>query len=118
MIAALPPEGPWTTPAALAKALRIAVSAENGDALQACCDAAAMEIVDAIDPPDLAALPGPTDPLCGRVNLLRAVEWWKANDAAFGIIGFADTGALHTPRDGFARHASTLMPHKQGFGVA
>jgi hypothetical protein len=118
MTAALPPAGAWATPAELAAALRIAVTDANGAALAACCDAAAIEIVDAIDAADLADLPGPTDALCGRVNLLRAVEWWKANDAAFGLIGMGDTGALRVPRDAFARHASMLLPHKRRFGVA
>ena len=52
------------------------------------------------------------------MNVLRGVEWWKANDAAFGVIGFDDTGALQAPRDGFARHAATLNPLKQQWGVA
>jgi hypothetical protein len=118
MAARTPPAGAWATPAELGAALRVAVTAANTAGLAACCDAAALEIVDAIDPADLADLPGPDDPLCGRVNLLRAVEWYKANDAAFGLIGVSDTGVLRVPRDAFARHASMLMPHKQRFGVA
>jgi hypothetical protein len=58
------------------------------------------------------------EPLANRVNVLRGVEWWKANDAAFGILGSTDTGALHTPRDGFARHARVLLPLKQQWGLA
>ena len=53
-----------------------------------------------------------------RVNILRGVEWWKANDAAFGVIGFDETGALQAPRDTFARHGRALVPLKQQFGVA
>jgi hypothetical protein len=56
--------------------------------------------------------------LANRVNIVRGVEWYKANDAAFGVIGFNDTGTLTAPRDGFNRHAFTLTPLKQGFGVA
>jgi hypothetical protein len=56
--------------------------------------------------------------LANRVNILRAVEWWKANDAAFGVIGFDETGALQAPRDGFNRHAYTLTPLKRQWGVA
>jgi hypothetical protein len=118
MPAALPPAGAWTTPEALAAALRTAVTDTNRDALQACCDAAALEIVDAIDAPDPASLPAVDDPLCQRVNLLRSLEFWKSNDAIWGVAGFAETGVVRTPRDGFARHALVLMPHKQGFGVA
>jgi hypothetical protein len=56
--------------------------------------------------------------LANRVNVLRGVEWYKANDAAFGVIGFDQTGALQAPRDGFNRHAYTLTPLKQQWGVA
>jgi len=100
----------------LAGALRIAVTATNTDGLQACLDAAAVEIdhtisaVEGSDPID--------SPLVNRVNILRGVEWWKANDAAFGVIGYDETGALQAPRNGFRRHAATLIPLKEQWGVA
>lgn len=56
--------------------------------------------------------------LANRVNVLRGVEWWKANDAAFGIIGFDQVGAVRAPRDSFARHGATLVPLKQQWGIA
>lgn len=56
--------------------------------------------------------------LVNRVNILRGVEWAKANDAAFGVIGFDQTGALTAPRDGFNRHAYTLTPLKVHWGFA
>lgn len=56
--------------------------------------------------------------LANRVNVLRGVEWYKAQDAAFGVIGFDQTGALQAPRDGFNRHAFTLTPLKQAWGIA
>jgi len=59
----------------------------------------------------------PADPLANRVNILRGVEWFKANDAAFGVIGVSDTGTLQAPRNTFRRHAIALLPHKQLFGV-
>jgi hypothetical protein len=102
----------------LAQALRIAVTAANSDMLTACCEAAAQEIDQAIassDPPDYTVT---ASPLVNRVNVLRGVEWFKANDAAFGVIGYDQTGAVRTPRNGFARHALTLVPVKQRFGVA
>ena len=105
----------------LAAALRITATAANTDQLQVCLEAAAVEINDALDPspdsppPDYAA---PWDPLVNRVNVLRGVEWWKANDAAFGVLGFDQTGAVRTPRNSFSRHALTLLPLKQQFGVA
>ena len=99
----------------LAAALRIAVTAANQTSLQACLDAAAIEIdaaIDRVDPVD------PEDPLLNRVNLLRGVEWFKSQDAAFGVIGMADTGALTAPRDRFGSHRIALIPRKQQFGIA
>lgn len=103
----------------LAAALRVSAAAVSLSALAACLDAAAAEIDAAIDRVD-PAVPLTSDQLAlvNRVNLVRAVEWWKANDAAFGVIGFADTGALQAPRNGFNRHRSALRPLKQQHGVA
>lgn len=99
----------------LAAALRITVTATNQAGLQACLDAAAVEIdaaIDRVDPVD------PDDALLNRVNLLRGVEWFKGQDAAFGVIGMAETGALRAPQNAFARHYLALIPRKQQFGVA
>jgi hypothetical protein len=104
----------YATISELAAALRITVTAANQDTLQACLDAAASEIdntTDRLEPFDAA------DPLANRVNLLRGVEWYKANDAAFGVIGVSDTGTLQAPRNTFRRHAATLLPLKQQWGV-
>jgi hypothetical protein len=99
----------------LAAALRIAVTAANGAGLQACLDAAAIEIDDTVDRID----PIPDgDPLANRVNVLRGVEWFKANDAAFGVIGISDTGTLQAPRNTMRRHEIELLPLKQQFGIA
>jgi hypothetical protein len=105
----------YATVEELAAALRVRVTAETTATLQACLDAAAVEIdhyIDAVEPT------APDDVLANRVNVLRGVEWWKANDAAFGVIGFDQTGALQAPRDGFARHGRALVPLKQQWGVA
>jgi hypothetical protein len=103
----------------LADALRVAVTAANTATLTACCEAAAIEIDDAVDSPDPPDYTGPPwNPLLNRVNVLRGVEWWKANDAAFGVIGYDQTGAIRTPRNGFARHSMALMPLRAQFGVA
>jgi hypothetical protein len=56
--------------------------------------------------------------LANRVNLVRGVEWWKSNDAAFGVIGFDQVGSLQAPRDSFMRHQKELIPLKARFGVA
>jgi hypothetical protein len=104
----------YATVEELAAALRVTVTPANQAGLQACLVAAAVEIdaaVDTVDPID------PDDPLANRVNILRGVEWYKSNDAAFGVIGTADTGALTAPKSGFARHQATLIPLEQQFGV-
>lgn len=105
----------YATTDELAAALNVKLTTANEPQLQACLDAAAQEIdadVDRIDPiPD-------GDPLANRVNLVRAVEWWKSNAAAFGVIGFDQTGALQAPRDGFNRHVYALTPLKQQWGIA
>ena len=108
----------YATVEELAGALRVRVTAENTAQLQACLDAAADEIdhTVAVDPLD-GANPATDSALANRVNILRGVEWWKANDAAFGVIGFDDTGALQAPRNTFRRHAAALIPIKQRWGV-
>lgn len=101
----------------LAAALRIRVTAENTAALQRALDAAAEEIDHHVARD--ADNPIPTDdPLAASVNVSRGVEWFKAQDAVFGVVGFSDTGALQAPRDTFARHGRELVPLKQHFGVA
>lgn len=115
----------YATKDELAAALRVRVTEENQPALDACLDAAASEIdhdVDWREPVPEGELPYPEGDnrlaLLNRVNVARAVEWWKTNDAAFGVIGYSDTGALTAPRDGFSRHAMALTPCKQRWGVA
>ena len=105
----------YATVAELAQALRVIAGPGNTPVLQACLDAAAEEIDHAVD--RLEPIPE-GDALANRVNVLRAVEWFKANDAAFGVIGYAETGALQAPRDGFARHVYALTPLRQKWGVA
>jgi hypothetical protein len=56
--------------------------------------------------------------LAKQVNILRGVEWFKSQDAAWGVIGFDETGALQAPRDGFNRHAYALTPLKKQWGIA
>ena len=101
----------------LAAALRIRVTPENTATLQACLDSAAAEIDHDVDRFADEPIP-PGNALANRVNILRGVEWWKAQDAAFGVIGFDQTGVLTSPRDGFNRHAYTLTPLKQQWGIA
>jgi hypothetical protein len=111
----------YATVAELAAALRITVTPANQNVLQSCLDAAAIEINDAVDwLPEVQQLivsEDPPNPLLNRTNILRGVEWWKANDAAFGVIGVSETGSLQAPRNTMRRHAITLLPFKQRWGV-
>lgn len=109
--------GAYATVEELAAALRIRVNAENTPTLEACLSAAAAEIDHEIDRVDVVE-DAVQLALANRVNVLRAVEWFKSQDAAFGVIGFDQSGVLTSPRDGFARHAYTLTPLKQQWGIA
>lgn len=106
----------YATVAELSVALRVPVTPENEPVMQRCLDAAALEIDDAICRTSDDPL-APDDPLAHSVNLMRGVEWWKANDAAFGWLGAGDE-ALRLPRSTFARHAVTLTPLRHRWGVA
>ena len=113
----------YATVEELAAALRLTVTSANTDGLQRCLDVAAREIdntADRVPPavPPAAPWSGDDLALAKSVNILRGVEWWKANDAAWGVLGFADTGALRLPRATFARHAATLLPLKEQWGLA
>ena len=107
--------GSYATAAELADALHTRVTPTNEPTLQSCVDAASQEADHWLDT-DVPQTHTPA--LLHVVVLARAVEWAKANDAAFGIIGYADIGALRAPRDGFGRHASALLPMKVGWGIA
>ena len=96
----------------LAYELNIKVTTANQAKLQACLDAAAIELdasMDRVDPID------PGDPLVNRANVLRAFQWYKAQDAAFGSIGAAVTGQLRAPTSTF--NPTLVRARKQLFGV-
>lgn len=107
----------YATKEELAGALGISATPANSEALQACVDAAAIEIDHFVDRDTDNPL-APDNPLANRVNVVRGVEWWKANAAAFGVIGFDQVGSLQAPRDSFLRHQKDLVPIRQKFGVA
>lgn len=100
----------------LAEALRIRVTPANTALLTACLEAAAGEIdhfCDRVDP-----MPVPTPAEINRTNVNRGVEWFKANDVAFGAGGFEQTGLLKAPGDDFERHTSGIIHYKQQWAVA
>lgn len=114
----------YTTVDDLAGKLKVRVTPENTPALQACIDAAAEEIDHHVDRPADSPL-DTADPLAGQVNLARAVEWWKAADAAFGSMGMADTGNLRVTSAQalrflapFTKHALDLTPLRAQWGVS
>ena len=102
----------------LGDALRVQVTAKNSDRLASCLDAAASEIDHALDRPAGALPYDPIPPLLRQVNIARAVEWYKASDAAFGVLGFADVGTAQVRVDSFARHVAALTPLVEQFGLA
>lgn len=114
----------YAEPEELATALRIGPPAgppltpDHTEVLQACLDAAAVEIDHELDRRELEPLPDPTPALVSRVNINRAVEWYKAPDTANGGVGFDQIGSIAEPGTGFERHAKALIPFKQRFGVA
>lgn len=107
----------YATPDELAQALRVRITPENTDLLDACLEAAANEIDGFLDLIDPLPVPPPAD--VARCNVNRAVEWYKAADAAGGGMGFEQTGVLPaTAGDGFARHGTTIRRWRQQWGVS
>lgn len=105
----------YATPEQLAASMRVQVTPVTEPRLQSCLDAAAEEIDHALSG---VVMPAPVPELVVQVNIARAVEWWKASDAAFGALGFDNVGVLTAPRDGFARHHASLTPLLGTFGIA
>lgn len=108
----------YATVEQLASALRIRVTPTNTDSLQQKLDAAAVVIDQLLDRGD-DPLPDPAPPNVIEANINAGVDLWKAADAAFGIVGFPDIGALQaSAADAVSRQAGLLMPHKLRFGIA
>jgi hypothetical protein len=107
----------YATVAQLAAALRIRVTPDNTDALQAKLDAAADQCDQFMDRGDVA-LPDPTPVGVVEANVLVAVDLWKAADAAFGVLGFEQIGAVTVSPGSVARVESLLIPYKIGWAIA
>lgn len=104
----------YALPEQLADALEIRVTPENRPLLTSCLQAAGTEIEHFLEG---APIINPAPAAIVRVNINRAVEWFKAPAAYNGGVGFADIGTLAAP-SGFERHASALLPYKSKWGVA
>lgn len=111
----------------LARVLKIRSPTEAQEiALQRCIDTARLEIISELDlaDPDAADLEnyGLVDDglsLVTEVNLERAIEHWKQEEASFGIIGIGvDLVATRMPTDPWERHALKLQPLKEQWGIA
>ena len=100
----------------LAAALRVAVTAANTPALQACLDAAAVEIDHYVDAHRRRSPDGrPAGEPRQRAARRRMVEGQRRRVRGDRL---RQTGALQAPRNGFRRHAAALVPLKQQWGVA
>ena len=102
----------------LAQALRVRVTPDNDALLSDCLEAAAEEI-DAYLDRGSNPLPVPVPSAVVRCNVNRAVEWYKAADAAGGAVGSDQVGVLPAPPgDGFARHLRSIAFLRMAWGVA
>jgi hypothetical protein len=93
-------------------------TAAEADAMTRVLEAAAQEIDwDLGITPDNPA--PPASPILSDVNLDRAVELWKANYAAFGVLPVAaEQAPIIAPRDTWYRHHLRLNPLRLVFPVA
>ena len=78
----------YATVEELSAAVGKAANAQTTPHFRACLEAATTEIDNHVDRPEDDPIPE-GDALANRVCLLRAVEWHKANDAAWGVVGMA-----------------------------
>jgi len=107
----------YASVAELARILQLATpSAAQTEALSRVLDAAATEIDSylALTEP----MPVPPPALVVEVNLERAVEHWRAEQSPFGIVAVgAESMPSYSGRNPWRRHAATLLPLKQRFGI-
>lgn len=105
----------------LARVLKIRTpSDEQEAAMRRVLTAAAGEISAEIDLSATTYLEGWQLALVSEVNLERAVEHWRQQEAPFGLIGLGgELGvAERTARDSWERHAHKLAPLKDQWGLA
>jgi hypothetical protein len=108
----------YASTAELARILQIqSPSPAQETALGRVLEAAALEIDKYLGL--LEPLADPPPALVVEVNLERAVEHWKQEQSPFGIVVLG--GELppgHAGQNAWRRHARTLLPLKESWGVA
>ena len=117
----VPSPTPYATVDELARILKIRTpSAEQTAAMERVLLAAAGEIDAEVDRSDeQGGLSGWELSLAAEVNLERAVEHWRQQEAPFGLIGLGpELPAERTARDSWDRHAHKLAPLKGQWGLA
>jgi hypothetical protein len=108
----------YATAEQLAAALHTEATDENQQLLDDCLGAAAEEIDAFLDRTAVATPFDPVPSSIVRCNVNRAVEWYKASDAANGAVGIDQVAVLTPPPgDGFARHGLSIRSYKQQWGI-
>jgi hypothetical protein len=104
----------------LAEAVRTRVNDKTTPILERCLGAATEEIDDYLGavPVPAPLIVVPPSELIHAECLARAVEWYKANDAALGVLGYNDSGTLKPPDSTFDRHAANLSMRVESWGIA
>ena len=112
---------PYADTTELARILKIRTpTAEQEVAMERVLETAAGEINSEIDLDDETELSGWQLSLAAEVNLERAVEHWRQQEAAFGLVAIGgDLGGVErVARDTWDRHANKLAPLKGQWGLA
>lgn len=111
--------GLYATVTELARILKIRTpSDEQTSAMERVLLAAAGEINAEIDLDADTSLSGWQVALAEQVNLARAAELWKLEEVQFGVVMGGEFGAVHLARNSWDKHAFTLAPLKQQWGLA
>jgi hypothetical protein len=114
--------GPYASTVELARILKLRTPTDAQEAaMRRVLEAAAGEINAEIDLDSDTNLESWQIALAAEVNLERAVEHWRQQEAPFGLIGLGTEfggGAERTARDSWERHALKLAPLKDQWGLA
>ena len=108
----------FATVSELARILKIRTpTAEQESALERVLIAASGEVNSEIDLADASTLSGWQLALAAQVTLERGAELWKLQEVQFGIVMGSEFGATHMARNTWDKHAYTLAPLKEQWGI-